>query len=100
MFVHNVYFWADDLSEDERETFEDGLETLTEIDLVQEGFIGKPAGTDRDVVDNSYEYNLILKFKNEQDQEAYQNHPTHLEFVEDCQQYWTDVKVFDAIKMT
>jgi len=98
MFVHNVYFWTDDLSDDEREEFEDGLRSLTEIDRVQDAFVGTPAGTDRDVVDNSYAYNLMLIFDSETDQQGYQEHPTHLDFVDNCSAYWTEVRVFDTIE--
>lgn len=100
MFVHNVYFWLrDDLTDQEEKAFVEGLESLTEIDLVNEAFVGRPAGTPREVVDNSFAYSLILEFDDADDQDAYQTHPVHEEFVETCESFWNRVQVYDSLKV-
>lgn len=98
MFVHNVYFWLeDDLSDKEIAKFEEGVESLTGIDLVNDGFIGVPAGTEREVVDNSYDYLLMLWFEDEEAQDAYQVHEVHKKFVRDCESFWTKVQIYDSV---
>lgn len=100
MFAHTVYFWLeDDLTDRDERAFVEGVQSLTEIDLVRDAFVGRPAGTDREVVDNSYDYSLLLRFEDADDQDAYQVHETHLAFVDECEQYWTDVQVYDSIEL-
>jgi hypothetical protein len=44
--------------------------------------VGKMAGSHRPVVDQTYQVALNLTFDNKKDQDDYQTHPSHLEFVE------------------
>lgn len=98
MFVHSVYFWLeDDLTDDQIDQFETGLQTLTEMDLVNDSFVGLPAGTDREVVDNTYDYSLLLWFDDADSQEAYQGHADHKKFVRECRSLWKRVQVYDAV---
>lgn len=99
MQVHSVYFWLKDLNDEERQRFKDGLRALTGIDIVQNGFVGVPARTDRDVVDDSYDYSLVLFFEDHEDERAYQNHPIHQEFLNDCEKFWEDLVVYDSVDM-
>ncbi len=99
MQVHSVYFWLDDLTDEEQQRFRDGLDALTGINLVEKGFVGVPANTDREVVDNSYDYVLVLFFEDGDDEKAYQEHPIHRQFVDDCEQYWEDLVVYDSVEM-
>lgn len=97
-FIHTVFFWLkDDLTEDQRATFLTNLRTLQQIKTVRAFHIGPPAGTPREVVDNSYDYALIIHFDNAADQDAYQVDPVHLAFVESSQQFWTRVQVYDTL---
>ncbi|MCU0448773.1 MAG: Dabb family protein [Bernardetiaceae bacterium] len=97
-FVHVVYFWAKpgataaDLAE-----LRKGIETLRPISHIAYLQLGTPAGTPRQVVDNSYAYCLILHFENAAAQDAYQKDPIHLKFVEQYQTYWERVQVYDSI---
>ena len=55
MFVHAVYFWLhDDLTAAETMAFVEGVHSLRSIDVVQHGFVGVPAATDRAVIERSY----------------------------------------------
>lgn len=98
-FAHIVFFW---LKEPEqagvRKKFERELNQLVEgIDVIVSSHIGTPAGTDRGVIDSSYTYNLLLTFKNKKDQDIYQEHPTHLKFIENAEHLWEKVVVYDSV---
>jgi hypothetical protein len=98
MMTHIVYFWAKpNLSATDKQKFETGLGSLLKIKSLKNGYVGKPAATDaRDVVDNSYDYSLILFFDDVKAHDAYQIDPIHLKFVEENKQYWTRVVVYDS----
>ncbi|GAB4412413.1 MAG: hypothetical protein OHK0039_18410 [Bacteroidia bacterium] len=97
-FVHTVFFWLrEDLTADDMAAFEAGLRTLATISHVRDFQIGTPAGTPREVVDNSYGMALILRFDDAAGQDAYQIDPIHLAFVDGNKQYWTRVQVYDTV---
>ena len=55
MFVHAVYFWLrDDLTAAERQTYLEGVRSLTTIPDVRHGWVGTPAATDRPVIERGY----------------------------------------------
>jgi hypothetical protein len=58
--------------------------------------VGEPAGTPREVVDNSYTVCLAATFASKEDQDIYQDHPIHQQYVEDNQDKWTRVQVYDS----
>ena len=96
MHSHNVYFWLKDgLSNSALDEFEKGLDTLKKTTMVLSGYYGKPANTNRSVVDNSYSYGLSLLFKDTADQNLYQADPIHLAFVDKNVTKWTRVLVYD-----
>jgi hypothetical protein len=98
MFVHSVYFWLrDDLSPAGKAKFVDGIRSLTTIDVVQLGFIGTPAGTDREIIDTTYSYALVLSFADAAAQDAYQVHPVHDAFRENCGGSWKKIVIYDAV---
>ncbi|HEV7990562.1 MAG TPA: Dabb family protein [Gemmatimonadaceae bacterium] len=98
MFVHSVYFWLhDDLSPAAKTKFVDGIRSLAAIDVVQQGFIGVPAATNRAIIDQSYSYALILSFADAAAQDAYQVHPVHDAFRENCGGSWKKIVIYDAI---
>ena len=98
VFVHHVLFW---LKEPENQVagtqFEKGLNDLVAVPLIKSSHIGKPVESQRDVVDGSFTYSLITFFNSKEDENAYQTHPMHLKFVEDCQHLWEKVIVYDAM---
>jgi len=95
--AHTVYFWLKDgLSEEELKSFEAGVQQLEDAPTVRRVFVGKPAATpSRGVVDNSFDYSLVLWFDDVAGHDAYQISPTHLKFVEDHEAKFDVVKVFD-----
>jgi hypothetical protein len=59
--------------------------------------IGKPADTNRDVIDRSYAVSWMLVFDNAADQASYQTDPVHLKFIADCSMLWNKVVVYDSV---
>jgi hypothetical protein len=60
--------------------------------------IGVPASTEqRPVVDSSYSASELMFFDDVAGQEAYQVHPIHKKFVEQCSHLWEKVIVYDSI---
>ena len=98
MFTHSVYFWLrDDLSHEATTRFIDGIRSLTTIESVQHGFIGTPAATDREIIDRSYSYALVVSFADEAGHESYQVHPVHDRFREQCGGSWKKIVIYDAV---
>lgn len=97
--THTVFFWLKNPdSEEDREALIAGLKTLKDIETVRGIHVGVPASTEkRDVVDNSYQVSELLLFDDVEGQNAYQVHPIHEKFVEDCSHLWSKVTVFDSI---
>jgi len=98
MFVHSVYFWLKpDLTEEQRAKFWEGVRSLTTIESARQGFAGSPASTDRPIIDRSYSCALIVIFDDGAGHEAYQVHPTHDKFREECATFWSKVLIYDAV---
>ena len=97
--VHHVFFWlANPESKDDLAALLKGLNTLKQIEVVREIHIGLPASTkQRDVVDASYSASELMFFDDIAAQEAYQEHPIHKKFVENCSHLWSRVVVYDSI---
>lgn len=97
MFVHHVFFWLKaDLSSADINLFEEKVGALTTISHVKIGDLGKPASTDRPVIERSYSYSLLLAFDSEAKHDEYQVDPTHLAFVEACSTFWEKVVIYDS----
>ena len=95
-FLHLVYFYLKDNGD--AEALAQGCRKhLTNIPGVLRLEVGTPAGTPRDVVDNSYGVALMVEFADQAGHDVYQDHPDHVRFIEENKQYWSSVKVFDSI---
>jgi hypothetical protein len=98
MFIHAVYFWLrSDLTAAQRERFAAGVRSLTTIEGVEHAYVGVPAPTDRPVIERGYSQGLILVFADQRAHDAYQAHPVHDRFRDDCGDLWTTVRIFDTI---
>lgn len=98
IFIHHVYFWLKnpESAEDKKKLIE-GLQKLSSVKTIQKFYIGKPADTNRDVIDRSYSISWMLMFKNKADQDSYQVDPIHLNFVKECSSLWQKVIVYDSV---
>lgn len=98
-FIHTVFFWeTEGLSETGSAALRQGIESLRRVPSAGKVMIGRAAGSEqRDVVDHSYDHALIIHFADQAAQEAYQSDPIHLKFVEDHQNKWRKVVVYDSL---
>ncbi len=51
----------------------------------------------RDVNDKDFDVSLIVVFRNKGVHDRYQTHPRHLKFIEEHQELWSGVRVFDSL---
>ena len=98
MFIHHVYFWLKNASsKEDQQKLVEGLEKLSKVKTIKMFHIGKPAGTNRDVIDTSYSISWLCLFDDAAGQDSYQVDPIHLKFVEECQHLWEKVIVYDSV---
>lgn len=97
-FIHHVFFYLQNEGNkiDPDELIE-GLKKLSKAPSIKVFHIGIPAGTPRDVVDNSYAVSWLVFFDGKEDQDIYQTDPIHLKFIEDCSHLWKKVSVYDTL---
>ncbi|MEM7372191.1 MAG: Dabb family protein [Bacteroidota bacterium] len=95
MFIHHVFFWLKPGAD--KQLMEAGLADLVKIDLIQQSHIGVASPSAREVVDDSFDYSLLLYFHNKADQDVYQDHPDHHVFVDTCSGLWEKVIVYDTV---
>jgi hypothetical protein len=49
------------------------------------------------VIERGYTRSLVLVFADESAQEAYQVHPVHDDFRDQCGRFWTTVRIYDSV---
>lgn len=98
-YVHTVFFWMKDpANEVANKKFEVSLRKfLDSSKYAKTQFIGRPPKATRDVVDDSFTYSLVLSFESAEAQEKYQRETAHLVFIEESQDLWDKVVVYDAM---
>jgi hypothetical protein len=98
IFVHHVYFWLKNAaSAEDLNKLVAGLKKLSAVTTIKQFHIGKPAATNREVIDSSYAVSWLLFFDTKADQDSYQTDPVHLKFVEECSSLWAKVIVYDSV---
>ncbi len=98
-FIHNVFFYLDENAStaQKEQLIADCKSLLGSIKTVRHLFVGIPAGTPRDVVDNSYGVNLIVYFDGVEGHHYYQKAEEHLQFIERNKKTWKRVQIYDTI---
>ncbi len=100
VFIHHVFFWLQNSeSIADRDKLVAGLLKLSAAKTIQRFHIGKPADTNREVIERGYAISWLLHFENADDQASYQTDPIHLKFVEDCSHLWSKVIVYDSVNV-
>ena len=95
-FIHTVFFWYNEgVSEEDKKQFMEGLRSLSTIESVRKFYIGPPAMTPREVVDNSYQMALVVHFDDVAGHDLYQEAQIHLDFIEASKHVWKKVQVYD-----
>ena len=99
LFIHHVFFWMKNPEDpNERKIFEEALVELGTIESIKLLHIGKPADTDRPVIDNTYHYSFLVGFNDRKGHDIYQEHPIHDKFRNEYSPMWTKVLVYDSVK--
>ncbi len=99
MFVHTVFFWLKNPDNTaDQQALRAGLEQLRKIAEIKKSWVGRPANTNRPVIDSSYSFSITFVFDNPADQDVYQTHADHLKFIADCAHLWERVQVYDAVE--
>ena len=98
-FIHTVLFWLNDNVDEngKQQLIEDCKSFLSPISTVKFLAVGPPAGTPREVVDNSYDVGLVVHFEDEAGHDFYQEAGAHLEFIERNRVNWKRVQVYDIV---
>lgn len=98
-YVHTVFFWMKEPgNEVANKKFEVSLRKFLDHSLyAKTQFIGRPPKATRSVVDDSFTYSLVLSFESAEAQENYQKEAAHVVFIEESQNLWEKVVVFDSI---
>lgn len=94
-FIHMVFFWLKpetDIADFQRAT----ENFLMQVPEIVNYHLGEPAGTPREVVNNTYSVSLVVTFASKEDQDIYQKHQAHLKYIDENKDKWTDVKIFDS----
>ncbi|RAV30174.1 Dabb family protein [Sinomicrobium soli] len=99
MINHYVLFWLKKtLNRDEKEAFTGFFDLLRKVPGIRSFYYGGPADSkDREVVDNSFDYNLMIQFDSLEALEVYGVHPLHMEAIEQYGHYWEKVTVHDSV---
>jgi len=97
-FLHIVYFYPAEngTPEDANQLAAGCQKYLAGIPGVTRLQVGFPAGTPRDVVDNSYAVALLVELTDTHAHDVYQDHPDHNAFIAECRQYWSRVQIYDS----
>jgi len=97
MLVHSVFFWLNDtLSNEQKQQFTDGLETLKAIESAEAVYVGTPSTTERPVFDKSFSFAVTVILKDVAAHDAYQVDPLHTAFLETFKPMMAKVLIYDA----
>lgn len=98
LFIHHVYFYLKEPSNAQHEAqLLEGLHKLAKVPMIQYAHIGKPAHTNRSVIVRDYSISWMCFFKNILEEEIYQTHPIHLDFIKEYEHLWEKVVVYDSV---
>lgn len=102
MFHHTVHFWLKPGTTDaQRAEFVNGLKQLAGSPNVVSVSARKPAGTPREVVDNTYDYQLFIQFKDQAAHDAYQSadDAAHQRFIASFKPLFDRVVIYDSVEV-
>ena len=97
-FMHHVFFWLKEANDEKvKSDFRKALLKLASIDTVRYKHIGVPAATNREIIDATYTFSLLVIFDDEKGHDIYQQHAIHDEFREKYADWWTRVQIYDTV---
>lgn len=96
-FIHSVYFWfKEGLSQEQLYSFYRDTEKLRQVEVVKALYTGEPANTTRPIVERSYDFAVVVHFKDLAAHDAYQQDPIHLNLLEKHSDKWEKVMITDV----
>lgn len=97
-FAHTVYFWLNNPeNQNDIKAFEKSLiRFISNSKYIKTMHVGIPAATNRDVIDTTYTYSLLLTFSNKADHDKYQEEDIHKRFIQESAHLWKKVLVYDS----
>ncbi|MEL6810699.1 MAG: Dabb family protein [Bacteroidota bacterium] len=97
-FAHNVYIWLKNPeSQEDRLAFLESLNKFLNVSTnIQTKHVGTPVASERDVVDDSFSFSIVLTFEDKAAQDRYQDEPAHKLFIEESSHLWEKVLVYDS----
>ncbi len=97
-FIHMVFFWLKNPhDQQDLQRFEKSLQKFIYTNTQVVGaHIGRPASTDRPIIDNSYTFSLVTTFPDLETHDEYQIDPTHVLFIKEAQSLWYKVVIYDT----
>lgn len=100
-FIHAVYFWLiEPENQHAREQFIGSLRKFIDASpYIRSKHIGTPADTEREVIDNTYTFSLIVTFDSKEEHDKYQKEEAHLQFIDESKGLWKKVQVYDSEQM-
>ena len=99
MLVHTVFFKFNESSTevDIQSCADDARNLLAKIETVKALYVGSPADTVvRPVSVRDFDLSLTVLFDNIPDQNVYQDHPLHDEFIANSKDKWGSVSIYDV----
>jgi hypothetical protein len=99
MWIHTVYFWTHEGTSPAQidSLIKDCYNYLGKIPTVKQLWAGKPAPTNRDVVDTSYQVGLTVVLADSPAHDVYQIHELHKDFIARNKAIWKRVQVYDFV---
>jgi hypothetical protein len=94
--MHTVLFWLAE-GADEQAFMNGSNEFLKSIREVKTFYVGTPAMTPRDVVDNSYSVYITMTFEKKEDLKTYLEHPAHLAYLDVNKANVDKILVYDVL---
>lgn len=97
MLTHHVLFWLKaNTTEEQKQAFKGGLESLKGIETIKSIYIGTPAAIERPVVDTTYTFSLLIIFEDLQGHDTYQVHSIHQAFLDEFRSLFEKVIIYDS----
>ena len=94
-----VFFWLiNDSPEVEMQFLKELKDFVGQVEEIKKVHIGPPADTDRDVIDNTYSFSLVVTFDSKKEHDIYQEHKLHKLFIENASGLWNKVLVYDSVR--
>lgn len=96
---HQVFFWLKNPdSAEDLEQLLPGIRSLSTIETVRGLHVGVPVATQQpSAIDSDCSASVLLFFDSIEEQNTYQTHPLHEQFIADHAHLWSRVAMFDAV---